>query len=241
MVEAPPPPPAYARLLRHVDGAILGAAMSSPMFSIVVVHFQGTVPHEIFCRGIASLRAQTFTDYEILCYHDGPLLEPDLPMPVEIRATPQRFNDWGHSLRDLGIREARGEYIVHFNADNILYPDALAEIAAEIARPPRMRTADGRVVDSNDIIIFPIKMFGLQRVWLHLVQFKGNPRWYEILTGNPPVRQNVDCMQLVMRRALWLAEGGWYDKRELGDGYMYEKFGEKYGYRTVGPVLGEHH
>jgi hypothetical protein len=212
-----------------------------PLFSIIVVHFQGTVAHEIFLRGIASLRAQTFTDFEILCYHDGPLLEPDLPMPVPIRATERRFNDFGHSLRDIGIRAARGQYIVHFNADNILYPDALAQIAAEIARPPRMFDRAGHVIDSNDMILFPIRMFGLQRVWPHVVQFKGAAPWYEILTGNPPARQNIDCMQLVMKRQLWLEEGGWYDKSELGDGKMYEKFGEKYGYRTVGPVLGEHH
>jgi len=60
-----------------------------------------------------------------------------------------------------------------------------------------------------------------------------------ILTGIPPVVQNIDCMQLVMKRQLWLTEGGWYDKRELGDAYMYQQFAQKYGYRLVGPVLGE--
>jgi hypothetical protein len=54
------------------------------------------------------------------------------------------------------------------------------------------------------------------------------------------VYQNIDAMQLVMKRSLWLAEGGWHDKREDGDGRMYEAFAKKYGYRTVGPVLGEH-
>src|SRR5687768_14120246 len=98
---------------------------SPPLFSIVVVHYQGTVPHDIFLRGIESLRSQTFRDHEILVYHDGPLLEPDVATPVPIRPTEKRFNDWGHSLRDIGIREARGEYILHFNADNILYPVAL--------------------------------------------------------------------------------------------------------------------
>ena len=220
-------------------------AAAAPLFSIIVVHFQGTVPHERFLRGIASLHAQTFRDFEILCYHDGPLLQPELESPVPIHATPQRFNDFGHSLRDLGIREAAGEYIVHFNADNILYPDALQEIANEIARRPRIfgPPPERRVVDANDIIIFPIKMFGLQRVWQYLVQFKNDPPplWFEILTGNPPVKQNIDAMQLVMKRSLWLAEGGWSDKSEASDGNLYARFAEKYGYRTVGPVLGEHH
>ena len=215
-----------------------------PRFSIIVVHYQGTVPHELFCRAIASIHAQTFTDYEILAYHDGPLLDATLPMPVELRPTPQRFNDFGHSLRDLGIRAATGEYIIHLNADGVLYPDALQTIDAEIARPPRMRDMQtGEPIDTNDIIIFPVKMFGLQRVWNRVVGQKkhGDVSFYETLTGNPPIRQNIDCMQLVMKRDLWLAEGGWYDRSKQSDGNMYERFCEKYAYRTCGPVLGEHH
>ena len=46
-----------------------------PLFSIIVVHYQGTVSREIFARGISSLQNQTFRDFEILCYHDGPLLD----------------------------------------------------------------------------------------------------------------------------------------------------------------------
>jgi hypothetical protein len=127
------------------------------------------------------------------------------------------------------------------NADNILYPDALEEIAKEIARPPRLYDPQGQPLDTDDIIIYPVRMFGLQRFRGHTVQFKGGPAFYLILTGTPPVVQNIDCMQLVMKRELWLREGGWCDKRELSDGYMYQKFAQKYGYRSVGPVLGEHH
>ena len=211
-----------------------------PLFSVVVVHFQGTVPHDIFCRGIASLHAQTFKDFEILAYHDGPLLDPAVAMPVPVRCTERRHNDWGHSLRDRGIREAAGDYIVHFNADNLLYPEALATIAAEIAREPRILDQNGRVYDTNDIIIFPILMHGLIKFRQWTMQMKKRQDFYVILTGIPPAVQFIDCMQLVMKRELWLREGGWYDKRELGDGHMYEQFVQKYGYRTVGPVLGEH-
>jgi hypothetical protein len=70
---------------------------------------------------------------------------------------------------------------------------------------------------------------------------RGTAGFYEILSGNPPIFRNIDAMQLVMRRDLWIAEGGWYDRRESADGAMYPKFCDKYGYRTVGPILGEHH
>jgi hypothetical protein len=61
------------------------------------------------------------------------------------------------------------------------------------------------------------------------------------MTGNPPLYSYIDCLQLVMKRSLWLAEGGWYDKRETSDGLMYEKFANKYGYRNVAAILGEHY
>jgi len=211
-----------------------------PLFSIVVVHYQGVNSHEVFLRGIASLQAQTFRDFEIRCYHDGPLLDTAVEWPIPVRCTAKRYNDWGHSLRDLGIRESTGEYILHFNADNVLYPDALQVLSEEIAREPRLRDASGQAIDTNDIVIFPIRMWGLVKFRQHTVQFKGAPDFYLILTGTPPVLQNIDCMQLVMKRSLWLTEGGWHDKRELGDGYMYQAFASKYGYRSVGPVLGEH-
>src|SRR5262245_13983025 len=131
-----------------------------PLFSIIVVHYQGTIPHEIFLRGINSILNQTCKDYEILCYHDGPLLDASVEFPVPVMPTAIRFNDWGHSLRDLGIREARGEYIVHFNADNILYPHALEEIRKARQRPSKI-FSHGVPMDTDDMIIFPIKLMGM--------------------------------------------------------------------------------
>ncbi|MBV8805838.1 MAG: glycosyltransferase [Sinobacteraceae bacterium] len=213
---------------------------SIPLFSIVVVHYQGVNPHDIFMRGYESIARQKFKGFELLCYHDGPLLDTSVKFPVDMHCTSRRHGDWGHSLRDLGIRKAQGEYILHFNADNILYPDALEKIAEEITRPPRLYDQVGHPLDTNDIVIFPIKMWNLIKFRNITRQLKGPPKHYIVLTGIPPVLQYIDCMQLVMKRSLWLAEGGWHDKRELGDGYMYQQFAAKYGYRTVGPILGEH-
>lgn len=211
-----------------------------PLFSIIVVHYQGVNSHDVFMRGYESLATQTFRDFEILCYHDGPLLDRDVKFPQPVVCTPTRNNDWGHSLRDLGIHAATGEYILHFNADNILYSNALEAIAAEVRRPPRLIDKTGQILDANDIIIFPIKMWNLIRFRNIIWQRKGAPEYHVILTGFPPKVQNIDCMQLVMKRELWLREGGWYDKRNIGDGYMYQTFAAKYGYRHIGPVLGEH-
>ena len=212
-----------------------------PLFSIVVVHYQGTIPHAIYQRGIRSLLEQTFRDFEILCYHDGPLLEPNLEFLVPIRATSARFNNYGHSLRDIGIHEASGEYILHFNADNVLYSDALEAIAKEISRESVLLDENTNLpLATNDMILFPIVLADRVAFRSNLFR-KPGLGLYVILTGHPPKLGNIDCMQLVMKRELWLKEGGWRDKTRNGDGIMYEKFCRRYGYRSVGAVLGEHH
>lgn len=210
-----------------------------PQFSIIVPHYQGTINHKLFCRGIASLTNQTFKDYEIICYHDGPLLDRRLPMPIKIIETEKRFNDFGHSLRDKGIYASVGSFILFFNPDNILYPTALESIYKESLREPRVFNEEGKCLDNNDIIIFPIIMRGLQIAHKRLCRFE-DTSIYTILTGVPVRQHNIDCMQLVMKRELWLAEGGWSDKSHDGDGIMYERFAATYGYRTVQDVIGEH-
>ncbi|BCA79137.1 glycosyltransferase [Desulfuromonas sp. AOP6] len=209
------------------SNALPNSFSNNPKFSIIVPHYQGSVSHKKFIEGINSILCQSFKDFEILCYHDGPLLDASCQFPIKIMPTKQRYNNWGHSLRDLGIKQARGEYIIHFNPDNVLYPNALKILSA---------------VDS-DIIIFPVKMMGLERNGELL--YYSNPRNYEkfeILRGKPLVFANIDCMQFVMRRSRWLEVGGWFDTRETSDGFMYPLFAEKFGPPAYvsGAPLGEH-
>jgi hypothetical protein len=63
---------------------------------------------------------------------------------------------------------------------------------------------------------------------------------YMIFTGYPTIRNNVDAMQLVMKKDKWLAYGGWKDLREQGDGNMYPEFVSMYGARYCNKILGEH-
>jgi len=207
-------------------------------FSIIVPHYDQSISDEFFRRGMNCLLEQTFKDFEVLVYHDGPTSR-DIPMPnddrFKLRVTNERENNWGHSNRDRGIRKAKGEYIVHFNPDNILYPEALDEIAKESTKDY------SRVGLSNNIIVFPILMRGMQTngrmLWRDNENVLDN---YMIFTGYPTIRNNVDAMQLVMKKDKWLAYGGWKDLREQGDGNMYPEFVSMYGARYCNKILGEH-
>ncbi len=209
-----------------------------PKFSIIIPHYDGVISDETLIRGIDCLKNQTFKDFEVLLYHDGPISRPIPELVLDwctsFRSTNVRYNNWGHSLRDLGIKEAKGEYIVHFNPDNILYPNALDEIDKKLKEEIiHQRT--------SEIVIFPIIMRGMQS--------NGKVVWRErgergkkslVFTGLPTVKYNIDCMQLVMRRGIWLLNGGWKDKSEESDGNMYPFFVSFYGARYCCDILGEH-
>jgi glycosyltransferase involved in cell wall biosynthesis len=226
----------------------------SPKFSIIIPHYDGSITDESFERGIQCLLNQEFKDFEVLIYHDGPVSRP-IPAIWEklqnkkLKITESRYNNWGHSLRDMGIKESTGEYIVHFNPDNVLYSNALKEINDLIEDQTyvmlRSKTNDNRelILGSNNIIIFPIIMIGVYR-WgvrgLTGTRIKGDTKHGVIMNGEPAEYANIDCMQLVMKRKLWLDYGGWYDKQEVSDGLMYKRFVQDHPARCCSKVLGEH-
>ena len=206
-------------------------------FSIIVPHYDQSISDEMFRRGMNCLLEQTFKDFEVLVYHDGPTSR-EIPMPnddrFKLRVTKERENNWGHSNRDRGIRKAKGQYIVHFNPDNLLYPEALEEISKEADK-------DYEVTLSNDIIIIPVLMRGMQTNGRMLWRNKDNPQDnYMIFTGYPAIMNNIDAMQLVMKKSKWISYGGWVDLREQADGVMYPRFVAELGARHCSKILGEH-
>lgn len=223
--------------------------MLKPKFSIIGTHYDEAISDEGMMQCLESVDKQTYQDFEMLLYHDGPLSRP-LPSfdhlknkPI-FRATKKRYNDWGHSLRDLGIKEAKGEWIVHLSIDNTMSETALEDLvtamkinedfAKKAGYPPETKK-------SFDIIIAPIIMEGCIRrpVDLGLTRTR-NPKHNLIFAGIPPHLGNVDLLQFVAKRELWLKEGGWYDKRETGDGYIIQELTSKYGYTYCNDIIGIH-
>ena len=223
--------------------------MLKPKFSIIGTHYDEAISDEGMMQCLESVDKQTYQDFEILLYHDGPLSRP-LPSfdhlknkPI-FRATKKRYNDWGHSLRDLGIKEAKGEWIVHLNIDNTMFDSSLQNLvkameinekfAKENNYPPETKK-------SFDIIIAPVIMEGCIRrpKDLSLTRTR-DPNHLLVLDGYPPLLDNIDLFQFVAKRDLWIREGGWYDKRETGDGYMIQEFTRKYGCTYCNEAIGIH-
>lgn len=222
----------------------------SPKFSIIMVDFDGSVTRDEFRRAVECINAQTFTDFELLIYHDGPrspefaaqMQSIDYPEKTRLFETEARENNWGHSNRNRGIHAANGEWIVHTNADNIHYPEALEEIAKVIDSD--MTTFVGRRFNETsrkDIVVFPILMREYVPFRTRVMRKPGRNEFAHILSGIPVKIRNIDLMQFVMRRQLWLEEGGWSDVSKNSDGKLYQQFATKYAVYPVNKVLGEHY
>lgn len=252
-----------------------------PLFTVIVTDYEPSVPRDYLRRKMACLAAQTCDDFEVLVYHDGPKscsYEEDLAgSPVhpatKFFITPERIGDWGHSARDLGIRAARGKWIIHTNADNLFYPNLIAvlkdilidpqpwtflTLPNTIAIPNRLKWLGKHLrnnlkllfpdpvpveAQSNDpeVLIYAIVMRGLVAVSIYPFRVREVAARQGIVFGGIPVRHGtIDAMQLVMKRSIWLAEGGWHDRRMDSDAMMYPKFVKKYRVLAVPAVLGEH-
>ena len=195
-------------------------------FTIIATDYEHWIPRDAMAAGIQSILDQTYKDYELLVIHDGPKEIPyedefnfsQFGDRVKFLNTPERMNNWGHSSRDLGLRNATGEYILHFNIDNYLYKDCLSILAQKIDK------------ENVPVIIFTIKHFG------HF-QGRGEYPW----TGLPPVWGRIDALQLVAKLSVWESIGYWHDLRKDSDGYLYEEITSKYTYDHIPQILAENH
>ncbi|MCX7287995.1 MAG: glycosyltransferase family 2 protein [Rhodobacterales bacterium] len=248
-----------------------------PLFTVIVTDYEPSVPRAYFRRKMASLAAQTCDDFEVLVYHDGPksrTYEEDLdggPLhpATQFFVTPSRAGDWGHTSRDLGIRAARGRWIIHTNADNVFYPNLIAVLKATLADPqpwafayPPKRYPFGvkglakwldkrwetklmapSVVESSDpqILVYAIVMRGNVALMNSQTRVREVAERQGVVFGGVPVKYGAtDAMQLVMQRGLWLAEGGWHERAIDSDALLYQGFARKYRVLAVPVVLGEH-
>ncbi len=221
----------------------------SPKFSVIMVDYEGSVPDETLCRGIQCFKDQSFQDFELLVYHDGPRSRPYediipsncLPQNVQFTCSPERRNDWGHSNRNSGIFDARGDWIIHTNADNIFYPDALQKLANTIDSESWALAGRKSPSLNWDAVIFPIIMVGYATYKTRLIRVpEHDEKLRLVLSGNPPLSGHIDIMQFVMRREKWLEFGGWKDKRKSSDGFMIKRFAEKIAIHNMTEILGEH-
>jgi hypothetical protein len=103
-------------------------------------HITYNRPHELLAL-IHSLLSQTCKEFCVSVYHDGPnkqiedslkSVQKSYPKQIRFEFTAIRYNDYGHSLRDLGIKNANSPYLLITNDDNYYVPTFVEEILKAI-------------------------------------------------------------------------------------------------------------
>lgn len=114
--------------------------MKKPLFSLIIVCYKRY--NEIQCL-LYSLLSQTCGDFEAIIIHDGydekhegivkPYLEDNR---FKYLFTDVRYNDWGMSLRNVGLEIANGDWIINTNDDNYYVPIYLEELKKSLTIDP---------------------------------------------------------------------------------------------------------
>ena len=103
-------------------------------------------------EAVASVRAQTLQDWELLLVDDGSR-DGSVAAAQRHAAGSRRIRYLRHAwhrnrgmsaTRNLGIRRARGSYLAFLDADDVLEPDTLSESLALLSRHPDVAMTFGR-------------------------------------------------------------------------------------------------
>ncbi|MDP5240530.1 glycosyltransferase [Uliginosibacterium sp. 31-16] len=112
--------------------------MNSCCIEIVAVAFERFGELKVFVQSILN---QTRDNWKLHVIHDGPNQEFEqimqdfcrqAPEQISFSSSERRYNDYGHSLREIGLRDVTGDYILITNADNYYVPKFLEFILGVI-------------------------------------------------------------------------------------------------------------
>lgn len=101
-----------------------------------------------------TVLAQTVRDFEWLIVDDGsreplPRAFPDLPHDPRVKIVRFDQSQGQTAGLNLAIREARGEWIVRMDGDDLCLPDRLARLEAAITPQAELIFSDYEVIDEN--------------------------------------------------------------------------------------------
>jgi glycosyltransferase involved in cell wall biosynthesis len=130
------------------------ASSERPAVSIILPTYNRA---KFLPQAFASIRSQTFTDWELIVVDDGSTdntwesveeLTQGWPQPV--RYHPQE-NRGAYGARNTGLDLARGEYVAFYDSDDVWLPHHLADCVAGLEANPDVDWAYGacRIIDLN--------------------------------------------------------------------------------------------
>jgi hypothetical protein len=192
--------------------------MPTPSIEIIAVAHQRIGELKVFVQSILN---QTAPNWTLNVIHDGPDAVFESTMRrfakesanrISFSWTPRRHNDYGHSLREQGLAQAHGDFILLTNADNYYAPRFVEFMNDAIERT------------NPDVVMFDM-------VHSHdNAGGRGTPAYSHFKTEYG--RTNIDMGAAIVRREL-AQKAGFHDKTHDGDATYFENVARIKGQSTA--------
>jgi hypothetical protein len=142
--------------------------------------------------------------------------------PSTVESVAGKPGDFGNTVRQTMLeKEARGEYVLFFDDDNIILPHYLERMVAAIEQS-----------HGAGFAVCKVMHFG------PLNESEGKPP--KVLTGERVALYHIDPLQVLVRTEV-MRKVGWDTKvGYLSDGVTLENLGKQAGHVRVEEVLGVH-
>lgn len=192
-----------------------------PFFSVVICSYNRA---QFIGATLDSLRAQEFTDYEVILVDDG---STDTTLEL-VRAYPEvkiftQQNKGPGVARNVGVSHSTGRYIAFLDSDDIWFPWTLATFAAAI-----------REQGEPDLVSARLELFWEDR---ELQRVQREPMRVHVFDDYYACSQNryfVGACMMTVRREVFDAVGGFTEKRIYAeDGDLALRFGLVKGFVQI--------
>ena len=129
-----------------------GGVNVEPLVSCIIIFLNGEA---FLAEAVQSVFAQTYTNWELLLVDDGSgdgstqlaqHFAEQQPDRVRYLEHPRHQNRGMSATRNLGIHQARGEYVAFLDADDLWLPEKLEQQVAIMSRQPRAAMVYGRTL-----------------------------------------------------------------------------------------------
>lgn len=170
----------------------------SPFFSVVVAAYN---VENYIAEALESIISQTFKDWELIIIDDAST-DSTATKVVEFLADPRirlirrgENSEGGFIPRFEGVKEARGKYIVHLDADDLVLPyhlqdlrDSIEISGADLVIPEMWRFKDS---PAQAYKIFPLENFRTDIVWQGKILVKYTLPVWKIGMAGYAVRKEI--------------------------------------------------
>jgi len=189
--------------------------MIAPRVSVITIFLD---EERFLAEAIESVRAQTFSDWELILVDDGSRDRSTAIAKSFVDCDPSRIRSLQHpghgnrgmsASRNLGLRAARGEFVAFLDGDDVWLPEKLTEQIAIMDAFPRAALVYGRSLIWHGWAPTPAAIDFHYPLGVEPDRLYEPPRLFNVLVRNRA--QTPTTCNALMRRSVVEGVGGFVD------------------------------